>query len=79
MVAQRRVLQGRLDEEIHGILTAAEAEYDRERRQESELRHALNAQERKVMEQNRLAVQYNLLKESYTSTNNSGQLHCPEP
>lgn len=71
MVAQRRVLQGRLDEEIHGILAAAEAEYDRERRQESELREALNAQERKVMEQNRLAVQYNLLKESFTSTNNS--------
>jgi len=71
MNARRAVLKGRLDDEINGILASAEADFDRIRRQEEELRRALSLQEKKVMDQNRMAVEYNLLKDSHESTNAS--------
>jgi len=71
MAGRRGVLQGRLDDEIRGILASAEAEFDRIRRQEGELHRSLGEQEKKVMDQNRMAVQYNLLKDSHESTSES--------
>ena len=71
MSARRDVLKGRLTEEIEGILARAEADLDRVRRQEQELKRSLADQEKKVMAQSRMAVQYNMLRDGYESSNES--------
>lgn len=66
-----RTLETRIQREIEGILAGVTADLERVRTQQVDLEAALAKQERLVMEQNRLSVQYSMLKDTYESTNAS--------
>jgi len=69
--AALEAVRARLDVEVRSVLAAAEAEYLRARKQEEELRAVLADQERAVMEFNRLAGEYRILKDAHEALSRS--------
>jgi len=64
-LATLRTIRERLDSEVKSVLASAEAEYLRAKRQEEQLRSALKSQEKAVMEFNRLAAEYRIIKKDH--------------
>jgi len=69
--ASLEAVRSRLEAEIRSVLQAAEVEYLRAKREEDELRRVLSEQERAVMEFNRLAAEYRILKDAHEALSRS--------
>lgn len=64
---QMTTISQKLDMEVHSVLRSVEAQVERARAQENELRAALTLQEKEVMEFNKVAAEYRLLKDSHAT------------
>ncbi len=70
-LAKLKSISEKMENEILHVLSAAEAEYERALKQESELAAALQEQEGRVMAFNQKSVEYNILKESSVAINST--------
>ena len=66
--ARMTAVAEKIQQEITSVLASARAQLERARKQEADLRAELARQEQRVMDFNRLAVRYNILKSDYETT-----------
>jgi len=66
-----RTVAQKIEEEVRSVLAATKAQYERSQRQMDEIRRELAEQEKRVLDFNRVAIGYNILKDAAETLRNA--------